>query len=129
MRRPIILVAGVLAALLAAAPVSAGQATGTTDLLSVPYSGLTVNVDVSVAAMAPVVAYEFAIQNECAFPNRGGSSFQRDDIAYWTFEKDGVPHAIMPVYLQSVPAGSMCKVFLVKGTVVVKGSTSKYVVE
>jgi len=39
------------------------------------------------------------------------------------------PHVTMPIYLQSVPAGSKCKVFLVRnGNVVVKGSTTLYTV-
>lgn len=122
--------AGVLAALLVAAPVAAGQATGTTTFVNPPpTSGTTLYVDVSVTSTAPVVAYEYAIQNECAFPHRSGSSYQHDDIVYWTFEVGGVPHAIMPVYLQSVPAGSSCKVFIVKNNVVVKGSTTAYAVQ
>lgn len=130
MNRRIAVAAGVLAALLASAPASAAQASGTTSWGSqVPTSGQTLDVDVSVSTAAPVVAYEYAIQNECAFPHRSGRSVQRDDIVYWTFAVDGVPHAVMPVYLQSVPAGSACKVFLVKGTVVVKGSVSTYTVQ
>jgi hypothetical protein len=126
-KRSIALAAGVVAAALIAAPVSAGTATGTTDFGSqTPTSGETLYVDVSVKTTAPVVAYEYAIQNECKFPNRTGSSYQHDDIVYWTFEVDGVPHAIMPVYLQSVPQGSSCKVFIVKNNVVVKGSTTSY---
>ena len=121
--------AGVLAVLLVAAPVAAGGTTGKTVLLGTPTSGSTLQVDVSVTSTAPVVAYEYAIQNECAFPHRSGSSYQRDDIVYWTFEVDGVPHAIMPVYLQTVPAGSSCKVFIAKNNVVVKGSTTLYTVQ
>lgn len=133
MNRPNVLARGALAALLGtllvAAPVSAGGTTGKTVLLGTPTSGTTLQVDVSVTSAAPVVAYEYAIQNECTFPHRTGSSYQRDDIVYWTFEVDGVPHAIMPVYLQSVPTGSSCKVFLARNNVVVKGSTTLYTVE
>ena len=120
--------AGVLAVLLVAAPVAAGGTTGRTVLEGTPTSGETLLVDVSVTSTAPVVAYEYAIQNECTFPHRSGSSYQRDDIVYWTFEVDGVPHTTMPVYLQSVPAGSKCKVFLIRNNTVVKGSTNSYTV-
>lgn len=130
MKRSIALAAGVIAAALVTAPVSAGNATGTTTFVNPPpTSGTTLYVDVSVKTTAPVVAYEYAIQNECKLPDRGGSTFQRDAIVYWTFVDGGDPHTIMPVYLQSVTAGSKCKVFLVKGTVVVKGSTTEYAVQ
>lgn len=130
MKRSIALTAGVLAALLVTAPVSAGQATGATTFVNPPpTSGTTLQVDVSVTSAGPVVAYQYAIKNECVFPGRTGSSYQRDDIVWWTFEVGGVPHAIMPVYLQSVPAGSSCKVFIMKNNVVVKGSTTAYAVQ
>lgn len=123
-----VLAIGALGALLAASPVSAGGTTGKTVLQGTPTSGETLLVDVSVTSTAPVVAYEYAIQNECTFPHRSGSSYQRDDIVYWTFEVGGVPHAIMPVYLQTVPSGSSCKVFIARNNVVVKGSTTLYTV-
>jgi hypothetical protein len=124
-----VLAIGALGALLAASPVSAGGTTGKTVLQGTPTSGETLLVDVSVTSTAPVVAYEYAIQNECTFPHRSGSSYQRDDIVYWTFEVGGVPHAIMPVYLQTVPSGSSCKVFIARNNVVVKGSTTLYTVQ
>jgi len=79
---------------------------------------------------APVVPYEYAIQNECAFPHKGGSSLQNDAIVTWTSEDaNGDPHVTLPINLQSIPAGSKCKVFLVRnGNVVVKGSTTSYTV-
>jgi hypothetical protein len=127
MKRPIAISTAVLAALLLAAPVSAGPPyTGTTELLGTPTSGQTLDVDVSVTSNTPVVPYEYAIQNECKFPHRSGTSYQRDDIVYWTYDIDGVPHAVMPVYLQSVPADSSCKVFLIRNNTVVKGSTTSY---
>jgi hypothetical protein len=124
------LATGTLTALIAVAPVSAGPPyTGTTTPLGAPTSGETLNVEVSVTSNTPVVAYEYAIQNECSFPQRSGTSYQRDDIVYWTFfEGANVPHAVVPVYLQSVPAGSKCKVFLIRNNTVVKGSTTSYTV-
>jgi hypothetical protein len=131
MKRRTAVATGILAALLAAAPVSAGPPyAGTTDFgAQTPTSGETLEVEVSVTSNTPVVPYEYAIQNECSFPNRTGKSFQRDDIVHWTFfEGQNVPHAVMPVYLQSVPTGSKCKVFLIRNNTVVKGSTTSYTV-
>jgi hypothetical protein len=111
-----------------APPAAAAPFSGTTTLLDAPVSGSTLMVEASLTSNGPVVAYGYALQNECAFPQRTGRSYQRDDIVYWTFEVGGVPHTTMPVYLQSVPAGSKCKVFLIKNNTVVKGSTTSYTV-
>ena len=130
MHRRFAIAAGVVTALVVTASAVAGPPyTGTTVPSGTPTSGQTLYIDASVSTTAPVVAYEYAIQNECTFPQRTGSSFQHDDIVYWTYEADGLPHTVMPVYLQSVPAGSKCKVFLVHGNVAVKGSTTAYTVE
>lgn len=119
-----------------AATASAGQATGTTTLLGTPISGLYVDVDVSVVSSTPVVAYEYALQNECYFSGRPSGrpdSYHRDDIVDWNFSapppNGDVPHAIMTVNLLTIPAGSACKVFLVKNNQKVKGSTTIYEVE
>jgi hypothetical protein len=127
-RRPIAVVAGALLALAVAGPVAAVPTSGKTVPLNTPTSGETLYVDASVTSITPVVPYEYAIQNECAFPHRSGSSLQHDDIITWTSEVNGVPHVTMPIYLQSVPVGSSCKVFLVRNNTVVKGSTSSYTV-
>ena len=130
MKRSSAVAAGFLGALLVAGTVSAGPLyRGTTALLDPPVSGTTVDVDVAVTSEGPVVAFEFQIQNECQLPDRGGRTVQRDDIVYWTFHEDGVPHATMPVYLQSIPAGSKCKVFLTRGNVQLKGSVTSYTVQ
>ena len=119
-----------------AATASAGTATGTTTLLGAPISGFSVDVDVSVVSATPVVPYEYAIQNECFFSGKVSGppdSYQRDDIVNWNYSSEppygSVPHAIMTVNLLTVPAGSACKVFLVKNNTVVKGSTTKYKVQ
>jgi len=126
MKQSTAIATGILAALIAATPVSAGPITGDTELVGSASSGSTLDVDVSVDSVIPVVPYEYAIQNECSLPNKGGRTFQRDDIVYWTYEEDGVPHAVMPVYLQSIPAGSKCKVFLMRNNTQVKGSVTAY---
>jgi hypothetical protein len=117
-------------------PASAGTATGTTTLLGPAISGSSVDVDVSVVSATPVVPYEYAIQNECWFSGKTSGppdAYQRDDIVNWLYSSPppngSVPHATMTVYLNSVPAGSTCKVFLVKNNTLVKGSTTKYPVK
>jgi hypothetical protein len=136
-RRSIAIVAAAVLALVVAAPAVAAPTTGgtapgidpATGLPSQPVSGATFYVDASVHSITPVVPYEYAIQNECAFPQRSGSSLQHDDIVYWTSQdSNGDPHVTMPIYLQSVPPGSKCKVFLVRNNTAVKGSTSSYTV-
>jgi hypothetical protein len=128
MKKRIMAAVGIALPLVLATPAHAGPATGSTTLLDPTVSGQTVDVEVAIDTLGPVVPFGYAIQNECAFPSRSGKSLQRDDIVYWTFEDGGVPHAVMPVYLQSVPTGSKCKVFLVKNNTVVKGSTTAYLV-
>lgn len=129
MKRLTAVATGVLAALVIAAPVSAGPITGDTELVGAPVAGTTLDVGVSIDSVYPVVPFEYAIQNECSLPNKGGRTIQRDDIVYWTDVDGGLPHAIMPVYLQSIPEGSKCKVFLMRSNTQVKGSVTSYTVE
>ena len=136
MRRLTLLAVLVFMVFGSAATASAGTATGATDLLSDPISGSSVDVDVSVVSATPAVPYEYAIQNECYFSGRFSGrpdSYQRDDIVNWIYSEPPpigeVPHAIMTVNLLTVPAGSACKVFLVKNNTVVKDSTTKYTVQ
>jgi hypothetical protein len=108
----------------------AAPTTGKTTLVNAPTSGQTLYVDASVHSITPVVPYEYAIRNECGIAGKPGYSIQQDDIVYWTSQDTaGDPHVTMPIYLQSVPSGSKCKVFLIRnGTVTVKGSTTSYTV-
>ena len=63
----------------------------------------------------------------CAYPKAHFTFGQRDDIVYWTDQDaNGNPQVTVPVYLQSIPAGSSCKVSLVKTNTIVKGSTVGY---
>ena len=129
MRRTTAVATALLAALLMAAPASAGPLyTGDTEPLGSPTSGATLDVEVSVTSEGPVVPYEFQIQNECQLPDKGGRTVQRDDIVVWVYEVDSDPHTVMPVYLQSIAAGSKCKVFLTRGNVQLKGSATSYTV-
>ena len=133
MKRSIIVATSVLAALALAAPVgAAGPISGRTIVPPDPQAtGTTISVEavIEVADVIPVVPFEYAIQNECSLPNRGGRTIQRDDIVYWIDEAGGFPHTVMPIYLQSIPEGSKCKAFLMRGNVQVKGSVSSYVVD
>jgi hypothetical protein len=130
MKRSLAVATGLLAAIVVAAPASAGPLyTGDTDLQgATPTSGTTLWVEVSVTSEGPVVPYEFQVQNECQLPNKGARTVQRDDIVDWVYEEDADPHTQMPVYLQSIPVGSKCKVFLTRGNVQLKGSVSSYTV-
>jgi len=125
-----VLAAVVLLMLAGSLTASAAPNTGTTTLLDTAVSGSQVDVDVSVTGGTPIVPYEYAIQNECYFNGNGKASgnpdsFQRDDIVFW-FDVGGVAHATMPVYFHDIPAGSACKVFLIRNNTVVKGSTTIY---
>ena len=80
MKRSTAIATGILAALIAATPVSAGPITGTTTLLDPPVTGTTMDVEVSVDSIIPVVPYEYDVQNECSLPDKGGRTIQRDAI-------------------------------------------------
>ena len=101
-----------------------------TQLLNSPVSGTTLSVKFTVFGTTPVVPYEYALKNECAYPKGHFTLGQQDDIVYWTDQDaNGNPQVTMPVYLQSVPAGASCKVSLVANNTTVKGSTESYTVQ
>jgi hypothetical protein len=121
--------AAVLAGL-AASPAGAQPNSASSQLLGPPASGTTLNVKFTVFGTTPVVPYEYALQNTCAYPKGHFTLGQHDDIVYWTDQDgSGNPQVTMPVYLQSVPAGASCKVSLVANNTVVKGSTTSYIVQ
>ena len=112
---------------IAAAPAGAQPNSASTQLLSSPQSGTTLSVRFTVFGTTPVVPFEYALQNTCAYPKGHFTLGQHDDIVYWTdHDADGNPQVTMPVYLQSVPAGATCKVALVRNNTVVKGSAVSY---
>jgi hypothetical protein len=119
-------------ALLALATVSAAGAqpnTATSALGGAAVAGQTLNVTFTVFGTVPVVPYEYALQNTCAYPKGHFTLGQHDDIVTWTdVDAFGNPQVTMPVYLQSVPVGANCKVSLVDKNTVVKGSTTSYTV-
>jgi hypothetical protein len=129
MKRSISIAAAGLLALAFAAPAAAGQTSGTTSFTGqTPTSGQTLLVTATLTSNTPTVPYEYAIQNECAYPKKG-STLQNDDIVNWDQSlPDGTPQVTMPIYLQSVPTGAKCKVYLLHGNVVIKGTTTSYTV-
>jgi hypothetical protein len=121
----------VLSALAVVAAAGAQPNSATTMLLNPPpTSGTTLDVQFTVFGGTPVVPYEYALQNVCITPGQKGGGFtigQHDPIVYWTDQdSQGNPQVTMPVYLESVPAGSSCKVSLVRNNTAVKGSTVAY---
>lgn len=129
MKRLTALAGALLMALATASGASAQPNAATTELLGVPTSGVTLDVRFTVFGDTPVVPYEYALRNTCAYPKGHFSLGQRDDVVSWTdHDADGNPQVTMPVYLQSVPSGSSCKVSLVRNNTVVKGSTKSYTV-
>jgi hypothetical protein len=127
MKRLTVVVTGILAALLIAAPVSAQPNTASTVLGGTPTAGTTLYVTFTVFGNTPVVPYEYALQNTCAYPKGHFTLGQHDDIVYWTNQdEDGNPQVTMPVYLQSVPVDATCKVSLVRNNTAVKGSATSY---
>jgi hypothetical protein len=118
-----------LIALAAVAAANAAPNTAETTLQDAPVSGATLDVRFEVTGTTPVVPHEYAMRNTCTSKNGNFTIGQRDDIVTWLDEDlNGKPEATMPVYLQSIPSGWKCKVSLVKGNTIVKGSTESYTV-
>jgi hypothetical protein len=118
-----------------AAPNSATTIPGidpVTNVTSTPVAGGTFYVKFTVFGTQPVVPYEYALQNTCVYPPKPWGHYtlgQHDAIATWTdSDSQHNPQVTMPVYLQSVPAGSTCRVSLMDNNTVVKGSTYSYTV-
>jgi hypothetical protein len=82
-----------------------------------------------VSGATPIAPYEFSIENKCWFSGRFNGhfdSFERFDLAGPWFEVAGVATTTVQVNLNDVPAGSVCRVSIVRGSTAVKGSTSSY---
>jgi hypothetical protein len=125
--------AALVVGLAVAAAANGAPNTATTTLSSdTPSTGTTLDVTFTVYGDVPVVPYEYAIKNTCLTPGAKGGGYtigQTDPIVTWTDQgPNGEPRTTMPVYLESVPSGSSCRVSLVKNNTVVKGSTLAYTV-
>jgi hypothetical protein len=113
-------------------PALAGTATGAVEFKpEAAITGASLVVDVSVVSETPVVAYEYALVNECYLsgkPSGRADTYQRDDIVNWNFSDGDVPHATMLVGLESIPVDAVCKVYIVRGNALVKDSLTQYTV-
>jgi len=130
MRKKLASVLGVvLVALGSAAAAGAAPNSASTLLIGAPVSGQTLSVTFTVFGNAPVVPYDYAVQNTCTLKGGHFTLGQFDLIAAWTdHDASGNPQVTMPVYLQSVPSGASCKVSLVTKNTIVKGSAKSYTV-
>lgn len=135
MIRLTMLALAVLFVLAARVTVIATSAAGATTMLDLAAAGSSARLDVSVVSSTPVAPREYALQNECYFSGEVSGrpdSHQKDDIVDWVYAAPppygDVAHAIMTVHLDTVPAGSICEVSLVKGGSVVQGSMTVYTV-
>jgi hypothetical protein len=117
---------------------AAAPATGTTAILGPaggPYDGLAhaytpTDVDVSIVGGAPIVPYEYAVENRCWFSGKisgPSDSYERFDlIGPWVVGTDGQPHTTVTINNNPVGAGAGCRVQIVHTNTVVKGSTTSY---
>jgi hypothetical protein len=130
MKMRMTLVATALVSLLAVSAAGAQPNSATTTLGDpTPSAGTTLMVTFEVSGTTPVVPYEYALQNTCALKGGHFTLGQHDDIVYWSdTDLDGKPDAVMPVYLQTVPVGASCRIYLVRNNTAVKGSTQSYTV-
>lgn len=124
-----IVAAATLLWLLAAAP-AAAAVRGTT-VVGPAVAGSQADVTASITSATPIAPYEFSLENRCWFSGRFNGhfdSYERFDIAGPWFDVGGVPTVTVQVNLNDVPAGAACRVSIVRGNTVVKGSTSSYAV-
>jgi hypothetical protein len=135
MKRLGILAIGTLLLIGAIEAVLSTTVTGATTMLDLPTAGSIATLDVSVASGDRVVPHEYALLNVCYFSGSVSGppqSYQREDIVNWIYPAPlpygTVPHALMTVSLEAVPADAICRVFLVDGGTVVAGSTTEYLV-
>ena len=111
MKMRMTLLATALVSLLAVSAAGAQPNSATTELLGIPTAGQTLDVRFEVSGTTPVVPFEYALQNTCALKGGHFTLGQHDDIVYWSdTDGNGKPDAIMPVYLQTVPAGASCRI-------------------
>jgi hypothetical protein len=113
----------------------AGTATGTTTILGAAapdaVTDTPTEVEVTINTTAPVVPYEYSLVNRCWFDGKTSGpsdSYERFDlIGPWSEPSPGdPPTTVETVNVQPVPAGSKCKVNIVKNNTAVKGSTTTY---
>ena len=117
---------------LGAVPASAGPTSGSTVLQGPAVGGEEVVVRATIGGVYPVVSYDFALLNQCWFKGRYsgkyGSSETYPLLGPWFDAGNGAAWSEEIVNLNSVPPGAVCKVSVVRGGPVVKGTTTPYAV-
>ena len=103
MKRTLAVVTGLLAAVLIAAPVSAGPPSGTTTLLGAPQAGTRRRRPGDDPHDGARRRPTNTRSRTNARIRRRPSTFQHDDIVNWTFVVGGDPAATMPIDLGSTP--------------------------
>ena len=132
-----VMVSGAAAALgvgmvLGAVPASAGPTSGSTVLQGPAVSGEEVVVRATIGGVYPVVSYDFALLNQCWFKGRYSGHYDSSEtyplLGPWFDAGNGAAWSEEYVDLTSIPSGAVCKVSVVRGGPVVKGTTTSYAV-
>ena len=93
-------------------------------------AGQPLTVVVTLKGAYPVVAYDYSLENRCWFKGRfagpGDSSESYPLLGPWVLGPGGSALSTQVVDLTPVPAGSVCKVSVLRGGVTVKGTTTPY---
>ncbi len=118
------LVAGPGGTAYAAPPVN-----GTTVVTGTPTAGVPLAVQVTLYGVYPIVPYDFSLENRCWFGGRfagpADSSETYPLLGPWYAAGSGATSS-ETVNLNDVPAGSVCKASISRGTSPVKGSITAY---
>jgi len=126
------------AALLTAAALVAGPAgtayagppvTGKTVVIGTATAGVPVDVQVTLYGVYPIVPYDFSLENRCWFGGRfagPANSFESYPLLGPWYAAGSGATSTETVNLNDIPAGSVCKVSIARGTSPVKGSSTAY---
>ena len=117
---------------LGAVPASAGPTSGSTVLQGPAVSGGEVVVRATIGGVYPVVSYDFALLNQCWFKGKFSGHYSSSEtyplLGPWFDAGNGGAWSEEFVDLTSIPSGAVCKVSVVRGGPVVKGTTTSYAV-
>ena len=119
---------------------SAAPASGTTAIIGphgctgggcdgIAHANTPTDIDVSIVGGAPIVPYEYSLENRCWFDGKTSGpsdSYERFDLIGPWFDVGGTPHSTVTVNNNPVPAGSKCKVQIMHNNTAVKGSLTQY---
>ena len=131
MRRLMMVVGGSAAALvMGAIPAAAGPTSGNTQLQGAPNGGGEVVVRATLGGVYPIVAYDFALLNQCWFSGRFAGHYDSSEsyplLGPWFDAGGGKAYSEETVNLNDIPSGAVCRVSIVRGGPTVKGSTTSY---